>query len=214
MDCKCPRSGNPIVFHTKNKDMEKILHIIASTREHHSYSYRLGQEIIKKIADRATYYNLLERRLQPPFVSADQIVAFYKTPEDRNQQEQASLYYSDEVIGELQNFDTIVVSTPMYSMNIPASLKAWIDQVVRVYVTFSYDANQNKVGMLKDKKMYVAIASGRIHSTEHYKTDFIVDYFKAVFKWLGITDITFFRVEGTASKDMNDINFAELITNL
>lgn len=196
----------------KNK-MGSILHIIASTRGSHSYSYKLGQEIIRKIANRAND-EIVERLLTPPFITADQIIAFYKNPTDRNIKENASLMYSDEVISEMQQADTIVISTPMYSMNIPASLKAWIDQVIRIDVTFSYDANKNKVGMLKNKKMYVAIASGRVHSTQCYKTDFIAEYFIAVFKWIGITDITFYRMEGTAEKNIVNTNFAKVIANL
>src|ERR1700687_3303739 len=39
---------------------------------------------------------------------------------------------SDQLIEELPAADTIVIGAPMYNFAIPASLKAWIDQIVRM----------------------------------------------------------------------------------
>jgi len=51
----------------------------------------------------------------------------------------AELALSDELIGELEQADVLVLGTPMYNYGMPAPLKAWFDQVIRVDKTFSFD---------------------------------------------------------------------------
>lgn len=43
------------------------------------------------------------------------------------------------MIGEVTRSDVIVIATPMYNYGMPAALKAWFDQVIRVNETFSFD---------------------------------------------------------------------------
>ena len=45
---------------------------------------------------------------------------------------------SDALIEELQAADLIVLGVPMHNFSIPASFKAWIDQIIRAGKTFSY----------------------------------------------------------------------------
>src|SRR6202163_3969483 len=58
---------------------------------------------------------------------------------------------SDELIEELKAADTLVIGAPMYNFSIPSSLKAWIDQIVRIGKTFSYGSNGLR-GLLEEKK--------------------------------------------------------------
>jgi FMN-dependent NADH-azoreductase len=44
---------------------------------------------------------------------------------------------SDELIEELAAAETVVIGSPMYNFSIPSSLKAWIDQIVRLGKTVS-----------------------------------------------------------------------------
>jgi FMN-dependent NADH-azoreductase len=44
---------------------------------------------------------------------------------------------SDDLVAELKAADYIVISTPLYNFNVPAILKAYIDHIVRVGVTFT-----------------------------------------------------------------------------
>lgn len=46
---------------------------------------------------------------------------------------------SDELISELEAADVVVIGTPMYNYGLPAMLKAWIDQVIRIGRKFSFD---------------------------------------------------------------------------
>jgi len=48
---------------------------------------------------------------------------------------------SDALIEELAAADAVVIGSPMYNFSIPSSLKAWIDQIVRLGKTVSYAPN-------------------------------------------------------------------------
>lgn len=196
---------------------KEILHVVASPRAADSYSFRLGEAIVQRLAGGSERYHVRYRCLHccpPAYLSALQIQAFYKAAQARDDEEQASLRYSDAAIKDILAATHIVISTPMYNMGIPACLKGWIDQVIRINVTFRYDDHRRKIGMLPDKKMYIAIASGRIHGIHENSSDFMAGYLAAVFKEIGITDIKIYRVEGTRAKDIHDIDFPDIITDL
>src|SRR5581483_12149622 len=100
----------------------------------------------------------------------------------------------DENIRAVQDADILVIGAPMYNFSIPSALKAWIDHVVRRGVTFSY-SDKGPEGLVKGKKVYVAISSGGVFSEGMLKTmDFVEPYLRTVLGFIGLTDIRFFRV--------------------
>jgi len=56
-----------------------------------------------------------------------------------------------DLIEEPRAAETIVIGAPMYNFSIPSSLKAWIDQIVRIGKTFSYGSNGLR-GLLRRKR--------------------------------------------------------------
>jgi FMN-dependent NADH-azoreductase len=72
-------------------------------------------------------------------VSEAWIAAAFCPPEHRTDAQRSSLAESDILAAELVAADLIVVGAPMYNFGLPAQLKAWIDNVVRVGVTFGFD---------------------------------------------------------------------------
>jgi len=113
----------------------------------------------------------------------------FKAPEARTAEERAALAHSDELLAELQAADTLLMSTAIYNFGIPASLKAWIDQVTRAGVAFRYTEN-GPVGLLTGKRALVAIASGgtRLGAAN----DFASPYLRYALGFIGIEDVTFF----------------------
>lgn len=197
--------------------MKNILHITSSPRGHRSYSISLGKAVIQKLNEKNIYHTIMERDLTKdlvPFLSDTQIGAYYQDPDSLTDDEKHSLLYSDTVINEIQNADIVVLSTPMHNLGVSAPLKAWIDQIIRAGVSFHYDHKGSKVGLLKNKKMYIAIASGSIYPNKGNKIDYIESYLKIVLKSVGITDITVFRIEGTAKKEYSREIFEEITANL
>jgi FMN-dependent NADH-azoreductase len=83
----------------------------------------------------------------------------------------------------------------MYNFGVPSQLKNWIDAISRAKVTFRY-TESGPEGLLKDKKVYVALArGGRYRDTP---ADSQVPYLKTVFAFLGMTDVRFVYAEGLA----------------
>lgn len=121
------------------------------------------------------------------------------TPADSHSPEQReALAVSDKLIAELQQADEYVFGVPMHNFSIPSTLKLWIDQVARAGKTFSYGADGPK-GLLTGKKATLLIASGGVYErTAMESLNFVTPYLRAVFGFLGITDVRIVAAEGTA----------------
>ena len=52
-------------------------------------------------------------------------------PEQHSPEMKAVLQLSDTLVAELLAADHLLIATPVYNYNVPAALKAWIDQIVR-----------------------------------------------------------------------------------
>ncbi len=113
------------------------------------------------------------------------------TPAQRNY-----LSTSDELIEELQAADTIVIGSPMYNFAIPSSLKAWIDQIVRMGKTIGYGPSGAR-GLLGKKRVIVVTARGGAYEkgTPTEKFDFQEPYLRHIFGFIGLTDVTFIHAE-------------------
>src|SRR3984957_11687112 len=85
---------------------------------------------------------------------ATRIEASAMTPAQRSY-----LSTSDQLIEELRAADTIVIGAPMYNFSISSSLKAWIDQIVRIGKTLGYGPEGPR-GLLEMKNVIVITAPG------------------------------------------------------
>src|SRR3984957_10444641 len=122
------------------------------------------------------------------------------TPEDaRSREQRDALAVSDTLIAELQRADEYVFGVPMHNFSIPSTLKLWIDQVARAGKTFSYGAD-GPAGLLTGKKATIIIASGGIYDANPPLGGliFVEPYLKAVFGFLGITDVQFVTAGGAS----------------
>jgi len=71
-------------------------------------------------------------RTPPPFVDLAWIGGAFTPREQHSPESAAAIKVSDDLIAELKAADDIVIGTPMFNFSIPAVLKAYIDQIVRV----------------------------------------------------------------------------------
>ncbi|MBO9728556.1 MAG: NAD(P)H-dependent oxidoreductase [Chitinophaga sp.] len=175
------------------------LHIISSARGNGSYSRALSSAIINKLISSQEIDTVVERDLTketPPFIKEDLVGAFYTNPGSVEQQQ--LLKYADTVVSDVSNADIIVIGTPMYNLGMSAVLKAWIDQLVRYGVTYGYDGDGVRSGLLNGKKIYLAIASGGRLADWPNGHEFIASHIEAVIRaYVGLAEIHTFRVEGT-----------------
>jgi FMN-dependent NADH-azoreductase len=187
--------------------MKNILHIISSPRGDASLSIKLGNAIIEKIQTAYPGSTVTERNLATnhfPHLEEAQLTSFFTPAENRTPENIAAIEHSENAINEIEDADILVIGAPLYNFGIPSALKAWIDHIVRVGRTFKYDAT-GREGLIKGKKVYVALASGGIYSDGPMKEmEFIEPYLRAILGFIGLTDIAVFRVEGSAIPGVQD----------
>jgi FMN-dependent NADH-azoreductase len=160
----------------------------------------LGNAIVAKIQEAYPGSSVKETNLvkkQFPHLEEAHLHAFFTPIENRTPENLVAIKHSDEAIKEIMDADIIVLGAPLYNFGIHSTLKAWIDHIARAGVTFKYDENGPE-GLVKNKKVYIALSAGGIYSEGPYKPfDFVEPYLRAVLGFLGMTDVTVFRVEGT-----------------
>ncbi len=135
-----------------------------------------------------------------PLVTDEWTQAAYTDPSKRTPAQQQALFVSDALIDELVSADTIVIGVPMYNFSIPSSLKAWIDQVVRVGKTVNYGANGPK-GLISGKKVVVITSRGGAYpgNTPRARIDFQEPYLRHILGFIGLTEVTFIHAENQLS---------------
>ena len=180
--------------------MKKILHVITSIKGGASASIKLSNAIIDNILldHPDSIVHTFDLSKHPfPHLEESHITSFGTASEALTPENRVALKHSDEAIAAVLDADIIVIGVPIYNFNIPSTLKAWIDHIVRAGVTFKY-IDGGPQGFVKNKKLYLAIASGAVYSEGPYKeNDFTEPYLRTIFGFIGITDITTFRIEGT-----------------
>ncbi|WP_028980428.1 FMN-dependent NADH-azoreductase [Sporocytophaga myxococcoides] len=180
--------------------LKKILHIITSPQGEASISRQLGNTIIEKIQAKYPNNIVKERDLAKeafPHLDGLQIGSWFTSAENRTPEQAKAIKISDEAIEEMQEADIYVFGAPFYNFAIPSTLKAYLDHIARPGITFRYKEDGTPEGFLKNKKAYIAIASSGVYSEGNFQSfDFVSPYLKFILGFLGITDITTFRIEG------------------
>jgi len=197
--------------------MKKILHIISSPRGTASLSIKLGNAIIEKIQSAYPGSTVQESNLvkkEFPHLEEAHITSFFTPAESRTPEDIVAIKHSDDAISEIKDADIIVSGAPLYNFSIHSTLKAWIDHIVRSGVTFKYDENGAE-GLIKGKKVYIALSSGAIYSEGAMKPfDFVEPYLKTILSFIGMTDITIFRVEGSSIPGVQDTALEKGISSI
>ena len=162
-----------------------VLNIQASARHDGSVTRQLSDKILTKIAADQTITRDLATGL--PLLDAAWLAANFTLADDRTDVQRETLALSDSLITEIKQADTIVIGSPVYNFSVPAVLKAWIDQIARVGVTFKYTPD-GPVGLLSGKRAIIVIASGG--TPVGSDIDYASGYLKHIMGFIGITDVT------------------------
>ena len=175
--------------------MSTILHITASIRGDESVSRSLGTRLVEGLAasKNATVVTRDLSKNDIPFVDAERFAANLAPYAERSSEQHELAKVADELIGELQDADTIVFSVPVYNFSVPATVKAWADLVARAGTTFRYTENGPE-GLLTGKKVYVTAASGGTPLGS--EIDFMSPWLKFFLGFLGMTDVELVAADG------------------
>ena len=173
--------------------MSNILFLKTSPKNEGSISTELGEYLVNHLTS-VSKSTVTKRQLDEeiPFINQQIINGLYVDDSQKTFEQKEALKLSDTIVEDVNNHDTIVISTPIYNFSAPAVLKAWADMVARVNKTFSYTEN-GPVGLLKDKKAYVVISSGGTKVGS--EIDFFTPWMKHFLKFIGITDVEFISAD-------------------
>ncbi len=150
-----------------------------------------------------------------PHITDEWVQAVHSNPAILTAEQKHVLQLSDALVEELVQADTIVIGAPMYNFAIPAPLKAWIDQVVRVGKTVLFAASGPQ-GILKGKKVYVVTSRGGAFrpGTPTERFDYQEPYLRHILAFIGLTDVTFIHAEnqkpGALAETAKDAAIAQI----
>jgi FMN-dependent NADH-azoreductase len=165
----------------------KIYQIDSSARKKGSTSRSLAKKLLNKIKkpeDEVLYRDLNDEMV---FVTGLTESGMNIDLKDQNENHKKMFELSDQLVKELKESDTIIISTPIYNYGPPATLKAWSDLAARVGETFRFKPNGRREGLLKNKRAYLVITSGgtKLNSNE----DFLTPWLKFILNFFGIEKI-------------------------
>lgn len=178
--------------------MPTLLQINASIFSTGGQSSRLAEQFVAGWQRKHPDNHVIVRDLASdpvPHLSAERFQAFLQKPDARTPAEQAVVNYSDALIEELKQADTIVLGLPLYNFGVPSWLKAYFDHIARAGITFRYTEN-GPVGLLTGKKAYVLATRGGLYAGTPLDTQ--TQYVRNFLRFLGIAEVEFVYAEGLA----------------
>jgi FMN-dependent NADH-azoreductase len=193
--------------------MTTILHLRCSPRGAAAFSSRMAEEVVARLQRHHDGAEIVFRDLSadpPPLVDAGFSAAILGPPGSVP----PALVASEALIQELETADVLVIATPMHNYCVPAVLKAWVDQIVRIQRTFASTPG-GKVGRLRDRPVWLVVASGGWFtepspSGAPAQPDFLTPYMRAVLHTIGIDELHVLTLEGvTRGADIAEAAFAK-----
>ena len=173
-----------------------VLVVSSSARQSNSVTRRFTDEMLDELHQQYEQVNVLQRDVSVglPYVDENWINACFSPEEQHADVNKAALSISNSLVDELKLADVVIIGVPIYNFGIPASLKAWIDQIARVGLTFNYTSD-GPVGMLQNKKAYIVFASGPGGTQVGSEIDFASDYLHHVLGFIGISEVSIISAE-------------------
>jgi len=184
--------------------MNRVLIINASVRNEKSHSRRLTQLFVenwknKYPKDMFSYREVGLKEIPP--INEKWISSAFIKPDERTNENQRGVQFSDELVKEFKAHNVYVLGTPMYNWSIPSGLKSYIDQLMRINETWKFRSGQpdgDYVGLLENKKMFILSSRGDTGYGKNEKNEHMnyqTTYLKFVFGIMGIDDISIFSLD-------------------
>jgi len=176
--------------------MKTLLQINASIFSDQGQSSRLSDQFVQEWRAAHPSGKVVVRDLGQnpvPHLTAQRFGAFIAKPEERSAEQQVVINFSDALIEEIKQADTIVLGLPMYNFGIPSALKAYFDHLARAGVTFRY-TETGPQGLITGKKVYVFAARGGSYAGTPLDTQ--TGYVRDFLRFIGIADVEFVYAEG------------------
>jgi FMN-dependent NADH-azoreductase len=180
----------------------RLLHVISTPRGLASNTARVSScllEAIREEDDDLTVTTLDLFRADLPSVAGRNIESKYRLMTGQAIDETAldSWHQIELAIEQFLDADVYLFSVPMWNLGIPYVLKYYIDAIVQPGYLFRYLPDGSVEGLVKDRKMLVVTSSGGEYTNEYTAgMNFVEPYLRAIFGFVGLTEIRFFKAEG------------------
>jgi FMN-dependent NADH-azoreductase len=177
--------------------MVKLLHVVGSPMEERSYSRRAAEAFVaawQALHPEAEVETLdLWRAELPVFDKLGSAGKFKSFRGIEHTPEEAAAWARIEAVARhFAGFDRWVVSCGMWNFGMPYRLKHYVDLVIQPRISFDPVAGK---GMLGGRPLQLVLASGGRYE-EGSPADFLLPHLRAIFGYVGITDIRALRVMG------------------
>ncbi|MDF3885608.1 FMN-dependent NADH-azoreductase [Cupriavidus basilensis] len=177
----------------------KILQIDSSVLGGHSASRALTAKVVADLRARHPEATLTVRDLDQdaPAHLSNALLPVLGGPKDGlNALQESELQCTEAFLKEFLEADVLVVGVPQYNFSIPSQLKSWIDRIAQAGRTFKY-TETGPVGLAGGKRVIVVSSRGGVRQDAN-ALDLHEQTVDVVFRFLGITDITYVRAHGLA----------------
>ncbi|GIG61287.1 FMN-dependent NADH-azoreductase [Longispora fulva] len=167
----------------------RILKINSSARYADASTRRLTEAVVADLLLRHPDAEVIDRDVAQgvPFVSEGHIEAVYTPTGERTPAQRQLLSSSQHLISELKSADYLVIGAPMYNFSVPASLKAYFDQIAQAGVTFSYSEAGPKGLVDNIREAFVAVSSNGVPLDS--PVDFLTGFVRHYLGFLGIHNV-------------------------
>ena len=177
----------------------KVLVIKSSARIVGSYNSLLVDEFLALLQQNGGPHKIIGRDFAKdpiPVLQPDVVEAIRLPPDQLDDELRSSAALSEILIEELKSANLVVIGAPMYNWGVPASLKAWIDQVLRIGFSFGYEAGGIH-SLIENKPVIIISVSGGVYDAPEKSTlDFQKPYLDKVLRVIGL-EPEFVLCEGT-----------------
>ena len=181
--------------------MKTLLILNSSGRVTRSITRRLTRRFAERWQSR-TESRVIERDLTatpPGVVNEPWIAAAFKDSALWTDVDRTALQQSETLIQELESADAVVIGAPLYNFGMPAQLKAYIDQIIRVGRTFALDPSAPVPywGLLTPRPVVVVTSAGdgdlqKGGALEHL--NFLEPHLTQILSFIGLGEPTWVRV--------------------
>ena len=171
--------------------MSKVLYIKANIKpEGQSRTFKVLDSFVEEYkrvnpGDEVITLDLYDEKID--FLRPEDLGTIFgpKTEESRNHEILKYVYQFAEA-------DKYIIAAPMWNLSMPAILKAYIDYISVVGVTFAYTAN-GPVGLLKNKKALHVVSRGGEYIDAPYEMG--DKYLRTILAFFGIVDVETVAIE-------------------
>lgn len=200
--------------------MAKLLVIRAHPlTSENSRSMRLTDEFVKTYKETHPDDDVLEQSLYNiaiPEIDLDLFSAWNKLREGvpfvrLHEAEQTKSTLFEGYTTQFLNMDKIVIANPLWNLQVPTRLKAWIDCICVAGKTFKYSETGEAVGLVTGKKALHIQTNGGVYNGQ----DPASQYVRTMLGFIGVTDFQAIAAEGmdhdpARAGEIMDAAFAEV----